>query len=52
MMKIMIEESKDADKIAKLNESVQNLHYENIRIIGAGYWRGGKRKYEEENKIQ
>ena len=28
MMKIMIEETKDADKIAKLNESVQNLHYE------------------------
>ena len=28
MIKSMIEESKDADKIAKLNESVQNLHYE------------------------
>ncbi|MFC1825191.1 BrnT family toxin [Thermodesulfobacteriota bacterium] len=23
-----------------------------IRIIGAGYWRGGKRIYERENKIQ
>lgn len=22
-----------------------------IRIIGAGYWRKGKRRYEEENKI-
>ena len=28
MIKSMIEESKDADKIAKLNESVQNLHSE------------------------
>ena len=23
-----------------------------IRIIGAGYWRKGKRTYEKENKIQ
>ena len=25
---------------------------ERIRIFGAGYWRKGRRRYEEENKIQ
>ena len=28
------------------------LHNESIRIIGAGYWREGKKRYEDENKIQ
>jgi hypothetical protein len=37
---------------------VKNVHFEwdaykdeQIRIIGAGYWRRGKEAYEEKNKI-
>ena len=37
------------DKILTVRFTLRN---ENIRIIGAGYWREGKRKYEEENRIQ
>ena len=27
------------------------MRNENIRIIGAGYWREGRYRYEEENKL-
>ena len=37
------------DKILTVCFTLRN---ENIRIIGAGYWREGKRKYEEENRVQ
>ena len=36
------------DKILTVRFTLRN---ETIRIIGAGYWREGKRKYEEENRI-
>jgi hypothetical protein len=28
------------------------MRQKNIRIIGAGYWREGKERYEQENNIQ
>ena len=42
------ERHSDKDKILTVRFTLRN---ENIRIIGAGYWREGKRRYEEENRI-
>jgi len=36
------------DKILTVRFTLRN---QNIRIIGAGYWREGKRRYEEESRI-
>jgi len=41
--------------IGKIDEGITTVRFtyrdEIIRIIGAGYWRRGKKIYEEENKI-
>jgi uncharacterized DUF497 family protein len=42
--------------IGKINDGILTVRFtireEIIRIFGAGYWRKGKKIYEEENKIQ
>jgi uncharacterized DUF497 family protein len=39
----------------KVNQQVMTVRFtyrqKTIRIIGAGYWRKGRKKYEEKNKI-
>ncbi len=41
--------------IGKVNEGILTVRFtyrkEMIRIIGAGYWRKGKKIYEKENKV-
>jgi uncharacterized DUF497 family protein len=41
--------------IGKIDEGIMTVRFtyrdDIIRIIGAGYWRRGKKIYEEENKI-
>ena len=41
--------------IGKINNEIMTVRFtmreSRIRIIGAGYWRKGRRIYEEENKI-
>ena len=41
--------------ISKIDEGIMTVRFtyrdDIIRIIGAGYWRRGKKIYEEENKI-
>ena len=42
--------------IGKVSDGIMTVRFtyrnNKIRIIGAGYWRKGKKIYEEENKIQ
>ena len=41
--------------LGKVDEEILTVRFNyrknKIRIIGAGYWRRGKKKYEKENKI-
>ncbi|MBU2644894.1 BrnT family toxin [bacterium] len=53
-----LDHSKDEQRyfcIGKVGEGVLTVRFtyrsETIRIIGTGYWRKGKKRYEEENKI-
>ena len=48
--------SQDEDRyfcIGKVNDGVLTVRFvfrnDNIRIIGAGYWREGRKRYEERN---
>lgn len=41
--------------LGKVNEGILTVRFtyrlKQMRIFGAGYWRKGKKRYEEENKI-
>lgn len=60
-LRVIVEDvshSRDEDRfycIGRVNEGIMTVRFTYrggvIRIIGAGYWRKGKRIYEKENKI-
>jgi uncharacterized DUF497 family protein len=60
--RILLEDLEHADEekrfycLGRVSEGIMTVRFtyrnNKIRIIGAGYWRKGKKIYERENKIQ
>ncbi len=60
-MRVIVEDLEHSSKekrwfcLGKTGEGILTVRFtyrnEKIRVFGAGYWRKGKKRYEEENKI-